>query len=347
MMAVAPYAQRLADLAEGVEANLDAAFAASTQVRYARDWAKWVRFLSNGGPDPLAAGVEDYMAFLTHLGQETQSWATVEAAAAAINSRYGLAGLPKFTGRGQVPYLMRGIAHKLKRAVHRVEPLTVGMVRNLMDHLLGSLLLPDVALSRSVMAWRTTWVATFCYVLCARYADLTEVSNLHIVDQGHRLLCIFGVRKNDRIGASHRTYVPANGGPYCVARLHRMYLRRLVLARERVHPLQRLPVEYVGLLVPHLKTVGRGQWSLEPEEFGRYKQALAAFQRAMADMGQDGQFAMQSPRRGATNAAHDAGWSDTQIEGHGGWAPGGGMVARYAAEALSADRQNLAACLVP
>jgi hypothetical protein len=121
-----------ADDDERVRALLERSIAPSTRLKYLALWRRWEGYCRDANQVPLQAEsgvVERFLANLAHDGSKTN----YAAAAAAIAWRYSVAGLPSPTKSPRVVALMAGAKRMLARPVVRKAPLTITLLRQLID----------------------------------------------------------------------------------------------------------------------------------------------------------------------------------------------------------------------
>jgi hypothetical protein len=107
----------------------------STSRKYSQAYTHWIKFCDLAQVSPLPATTEHVCACLAQLASETHSVATVESVYASISYMHRSHNLNSPTSGPAVALLMRSIRRQFQKPRRVVKPLTLNMLRTMLDHL--------------------------------------------------------------------------------------------------------------------------------------------------------------------------------------------------------------------
>jgi integrase len=204
-----------------VRALLDLSIAPSTRRKYLALWRRWEIFCRGVGQAPLPAEsgvVERFLANLAFDGSKTN----FAAAAAAIAWRHSVAGFPTPTKSSRVVALMAGARRMLARPVVRKAPLSIALIRQLVDLSSDSQFLATEQNARL----RFQFFILVSFYAFLRYSDfvLLRLRHFRFFD-GYMVVCI-PHSKCDQYRQGNTVTIAEQSGvaSYCAVHAARRYL---------------------------------------------------------------------------------------------------------------------------
>ena len=292
---------------ERVDELLGQSIAPSTRVKYIALWRKWESYCRDFNEPPLpaqASVLERFLANLAFDGSKTN----YAAAAAAIAWQHSIVGYTSPTKSPRIVALMSGARRMLARPAVRKVPLSVSLMRQLIDR---SSFSQSASVDQNALLRFHFFILTSFYAFL-RYSDFSVLRVRHFHFFNDYMVINIPHSKCDqyRQGDSVTVAGQAEKGGYCAVVSARRYIEllRRASASKDVFVLQSVVVGRDGVL-----SLGR-----------QASRAVLVDQlrRALSSLVSDPlQYSLHSLRSGgATTAARFSSVSRDELKRHGRWA---------------------------
>uniref|UniRef100_A0A1X7VD80 Tyr recombinase domain-containing protein n=1 Tax=Amphimedon queenslandica TaxID=400682 RepID=A0A1X7VD80_AMPQE len=291
----------LVRLAAALPDTLLKARADSTTKKYIGAYKRWAKQASTKrelSVQPVEAA--QFVLYLQHLGESTNSRAAVTEAVNAVSWVQRLAGEEEISGNTLVKYVVEGFQHKLAQPKRRKEPITVVMLQQLVESMGVSPTLTEVRL------------AAICLLAFAAFVRFNEISKLKCADiriSEEKMEVMIRSSKTDQYRQGDIIPIARSGLPTCPVRMMESYF-----SLGRIEP-----TSQQFLFRPIIST--KNGESLRREGSLSYSRLREIVLAKIGDMGYDAsRFGLHSFRAGgATAAANNPELPDRLFKRHGRW----------------------------
>ena len=189
----------------------------------AKKWAKGMQVCV------LPMDVDDLMAYLIYVSENTESFAAVKMTRYGIAYVHQMAGYKDPTKDPAVTLILEAARRMWAHPVKKAKPMTTYIIKMLVDGILGyDMFRAKDSFKVSIVNWRTVIniLVKFCFV--ARNADVLELTRQNFTFIKDLLYINFPKAKNDQFWEGSTTMFEATKDKrYCPVNLTRKYFERL------------------------------------------------------------------------------------------------------------------------
>ena len=237
--------------------------------------------------------------YLQHLGETVQSKSAVEEAVNAVSWVHQISGLPAVTASPFVRATLSGLQRKLAKPKVKKEPVTVEMLRVLVDSLGQSPSLSDIRLVAS---------ALLSFAAFLRYDEVAKLRCCDIRFSGDSMAVHLQSSKTDQYRQGDKVIVARTGSLTCPVAMMERYYSMATLSQSSSLSVFR------GITKTKQGERLRASGSLS------YTRMRELFLAKLKQLGFDAtKFSLHSLRSGGATAAANAGVADRLFKRHGRW----------------------------
>ena len=186
-----------------------------------RAFQRWKTWASSKGLEPVPAKPHLFALYLQHLGEETNSKATVEEACNAVSWVHASAGLSSPSVDPFVKATLEGLQQSLAKPVVKKEPVTVDMLKAIFKDADKSSTLMDLQLATTCLLAFPGFLR-FSELICLRPCDFEvsqEMMKIKIIQS-----------KTDQL--RHELVIARTGNPTCPVAVLERYMNRAGMSWE-------------------------------------------------------------------------------------------------------------------
>ena len=290
----------LKKLAEGLPRTIVGSRADSTVKKYLRAYQRW-RVWTGRHSEISVYPIKDahFALYLQHLAETSKSRATVEEAVNAIAWVQQLADHQPVSSSPFIRSVLSGLQRQLARPKVRKEPVTVGMLRDMVDSLGLSPKLSDI---------RLVAAALLAFSAFLRFDELSKLRCCDLSFADAVLSVHVSSSKTDQFRQGDTVVIARTGNITCPVAM----LERYITAAE-------ISLSSDLLLFRGVVNTAKGE-RLRPSGGLSYTRMRELFLAKLSQLGYDRtQFGLHSLRAGGATAAASAGVPDRLFKRHGRW----------------------------
>jgi hypothetical protein len=175
--------------------------ASSTLEQYRSAYRKWITFCAENHLTEIPAQPNFVACCIARVAAETGSISAADKLAAAIAFEHRSRFLPSPTSHESFKLLMSSIRRRHSSERKPAEPLTLAMLRRMIDHLFSSAHGRDGQLA-DIATWRTVWRVVIEFYTLGRWSDVSRLrrSNIHFYSSPRpHMTVLFIGGKNDQV----------------------------------------------------------------------------------------------------------------------------------------------------
>ena len=289
----------LQTLASKLPATILSSRANSTVTKYLRAFRRWKTWAGSKGLEAVPAKPHLFALYLQHLGEETNSKASVEEACNAVSWLHTTAGLSSPSCHPFVKATLEGLQRSLAKPTIKKEPVTVNMLEAIVKDADKSGSLSDLRLATACLLAFSGFLR-FNELICLRPCDfkiLQEMMKIKILQS-----------KTDQLRQGDELVMARTGNLTCPVAMLERYMDRTGMSlddqRYLFRPIQRTKKGEV------LRQSGKISYSCLRD----------LFKKKVADLGlPPSKFGLHSLRAGGATAAANAKVPDRLFKRHRRW----------------------------
>lgn len=289
----------LQELAAKLPSTVGKSRADSTVRKYLGAFKRWKVWATEHGFRPIPARDFQVALYLQHLGDTSKSKAAVEEACNALAWVHSTSGLPAPTSSPFVQATLEGLQRILAKPVTKKRPVSVELLRNIVEDATKSDSLADIRL------------ATACLLSFAGFLRFSELVNLRPCDikiQGTVMTLHLPRSKTDQLRKGEELVIAKTGNITCPVSMLELYMRRTHTSWEDQRFLFR-PI-CKSKQGERLREAGCISYSCLRDLFKKKLEALGV---------QPAEYGLHSLRAGGATAAANLGVADRLFKRHGRW----------------------------
>ena len=289
----------LRQLAEALPGTVLQSRADSMTKKYLGTYKRWKQWVTEYKLPVFPATEHHIVLYLQHLAETTKSKAAAEEAVYALAWAHNMAGITSPTDSPFVKTTLEGLRKQLARPIQKKEPITVDMLRAMVQ---------DAKEHKTLSNVRLTTACLLAFAGFLRFGELVNIRPCNLTFADSMMMLYLPRSKTDQLGKGNELVIARTGSDTCP-----------VSMLEQCMEMARIPRNSRLFLFRHITKTKEGE-RLKDGGVLSYTTLRELLKAKVRQLGYPAdKFGLHSLRAGGATAAANADVPDRLFKRHGRW----------------------------